>query len=720
MTRVLAIARRELGAYFASPIAYIVGVLFLVVQGFSFWAVAGVLADPQTPAPMGAVLRTHFGGTFLYWSFVFMLVSTTAMRLVAEDRRQGTWEALLTTPVAEGEAIVGKWLGACAYYAALWLPTVAYALVVRHYAPPGSGPELGPIASAYLGVALTGAAFLAVGIAASAATHNQIVAAVATFVGLMALLLAGQLDELAPDWARDHAGAASWLAAVDVRDHMDRFARGDIDLRVVTLYVGVTAAGLAAATALAGLGRRPRSELASRGLAAGLIALIAVLATAVAARHPAHWDVTGRDVNSLAEPTRDVLDRVGVPVEVTIVYAGEPGFEPIYDEVRRVLARMARAQPRLTVTELDPVRSPQRFRRLAADFGIPEAELAGGGAVAFFAGDRVTVVELLDMATFGRDEIGAGAVTRFRAEEAFATATARVIEAEQPVVCALRGHGEVRAEPLVRALARDGVAVRPVADAADIDRTCQVVAVLGPRRSLPAGDAMAIARYLDGGGRLLLAVDIEPATHGLELVLASRGVRALAAVAVDPVQRVAGVELGWGTFTGYGDHPITRGFSERRATVWAAPRVLAVDAPAVPLVSTSPTGWGETNIRALFGDQPVAADERDVMGPVAIAAAVEDPKTGARIAVFGSAESIAGELAASAGGNARLATVAVAWLVGRRQSVSLGDRTPERVRLMMTAGQLRGVFITCVVAIPLAWVLIGAVVWWRRRRPRRG
>ena len=94
--RVLAMARRELLAFFHAPIAYVVMVLFLALQGFSFWAVVEVLADPARPAGYGAVLRTHFGGSFLYWAVLFAVVALLAMRLVAEERRSGTWEALRT------------------------------------------------------------------------------------------------------------------------------------------------------------------------------------------------------------------------------------------------------------------------------------------------------------------------------------------------------------------------------------------------------------------------------------------------------------------------------------------------------------------------------------------------------------------------------------------------------------------------------------------------
>src|SRR5262249_9994065 len=95
----LLVARRELGAYLRAPVAYVVGVLFLAVQGASFAALVSALSDPARMGPLGAVLEGHFGGTLLHWALELAVVALVAMRAVAEDRRAGTWEALVTAPV---------------------------------------------------------------------------------------------------------------------------------------------------------------------------------------------------------------------------------------------------------------------------------------------------------------------------------------------------------------------------------------------------------------------------------------------------------------------------------------------------------------------------------------------------------------------------------------------------------------------------------------------
>ena len=114
MNAALIIASRELMAMLRTPVAYVVGVAFLVVQGLSFAWLVEVLSDPARPAPLGAVLEGHFGGTLLHWALQILVVSALAMRTIAEDRRAGTWEVLLrcgdpsrTAPIGLARHLIG-------------------------------------------------------------------------------------------------------------------------------------------------------------------------------------------------------------------------------------------------------------------------------------------------------------------------------------------------------------------------------------------------------------------------------------------------------------------------------------------------------------------------------------------------------------------------------------------------------------------------------------
>src|SRR5262245_31418706 len=111
---VLAVARRELIALFLSPLAYIVLVAFLLLNGYLFFAIVQYLSGPVGPA--ASPMRLFFGGSLLYWLVILFFLATISMRLLAEEARAGTLETLLTAPVSLAEIVLGKYLGALAFY----------------------------------------------------------------------------------------------------------------------------------------------------------------------------------------------------------------------------------------------------------------------------------------------------------------------------------------------------------------------------------------------------------------------------------------------------------------------------------------------------------------------------------------------------------------------------------------------------------------------------
>jgi ABC-2 type transport system permease protein len=173
LPRVSAIARRDFTALFVSPVGWVVAGLFtFLVSGFGF--IATVLASQQaTMAGVFGVI-TNF--------LMVVLVPLLTMRVLAEERAQGTLELLLTSPVRDWELTVGKWFGAFAFYVMLLATTIVYVVILRVYA---SGLDIGLIGATYIGLVLVGASAVAIGVLASSLTRNQIVA----FFIAMALLL---------------------------------------------------------------------------------------------------------------------------------------------------------------------------------------------------------------------------------------------------------------------------------------------------------------------------------------------------------------------------------------------------------------------------------------------------------------------------------------------------------------------------------------------------
>lgn len=163
MRNVLTIAGRELAGYFATPVATVFIVIFLVLQGALTFNLGDFFARGQ------ADLVPFF--TFIPWVFL-LLVPAITMRLWAEERRLGTIELLLTLPVTQGQAVLGKFLAAWAFCAIALLLTFPFVITVNIL----GSPDNGVIASGYVGSLLVAGAFLSVGSALSALTRNQVIA----------------------------------------------------------------------------------------------------------------------------------------------------------------------------------------------------------------------------------------------------------------------------------------------------------------------------------------------------------------------------------------------------------------------------------------------------------------------------------------------------------------------------------------------------------------
>lgn len=229
MRKVLAIVRRELIAYFSSPLAYIVLTAFLLMQGYIFYIIVSFLNNPMTQAM--TPLRLFFGGTVFFWLFLLFTVPVITMRLLAEERRSGTIEVLLTSPVTEGQVIAGKFLAALLFYVVLWLPTLIYVVLLKQH----SSIDLRPVMAGYLGVLLVGFLFLAVGTFTSTLTNNQLIAAIIAFAALIALFSIGLVEQLlvSSSVIRDALGY------MNLWTHMDDYAKGIIDTRHVVYELSV-------------------------------------------------------------------------------------------------------------------------------------------------------------------------------------------------------------------------------------------------------------------------------------------------------------------------------------------------------------------------------------------------------------------------------------------------------------------------------------------------
>lgn len=243
MRNIVTIAHKELRSYFASPIAYVVVGFFAILFGYFFVASLSVMVQfsmqagmfgmggPQSININEFMLRPLLANTAIV--LLFFLPFLTA-RAYAEEKKSGTMELLLTSPLSDIEIILGKFLGALALFALMLAVTGVHMGVLFWYGE----PELGPMLSGYLGLLLMGASFISVGLLVSSATRNQIVAGVITFA---LLLLFWVLN-----WVADSLGPTGQavLSYLSILEHFDDFSKGVIDTKHVTYYVSFIAFGL--------------------------------------------------------------------------------------------------------------------------------------------------------------------------------------------------------------------------------------------------------------------------------------------------------------------------------------------------------------------------------------------------------------------------------------------------------------------------------------------
>jgi len=215
-----AIALKEFKSYLASPMAYVVTGIFLVLTGVFF------STSPAT------YFETSIRGFLETGSLLLLLLAAAlTMRLLAEERKMGTMELLLTAPVRDSEVILGKFLGSLGILTAMLVLTFYYPILLIAF----GDPDMGPIATGYLGLFLLGCVSLAVGLFASSLTSNQIVAAVVAGGILFALWFVGLAANYLPEALGEVIGYLSLYY------YFPDFMRGIIDTRGVIYYLSITA-----------------------------------------------------------------------------------------------------------------------------------------------------------------------------------------------------------------------------------------------------------------------------------------------------------------------------------------------------------------------------------------------------------------------------------------------------------------------------------------------
>lgn len=228
MRTFLTLWRRELAAFFLSPIAYVMMMFFLMVTGCGFYWLVKENLD---------LMRAVQGLMIVIWACMLIVLPILTMRAFAEERKSGTFETLLTAPVRESSVVLAKFAGVLTFFLLMCLPTLLYFPILRHLAPETTMLlDAGSVIGGYLLIGLVASAFISLGLLASALTSNQIIAAISSF-SVMSILWFGGLFEPHLSKTPLIRQIGGYLSSAL---HLMEASRGIFDSRTVILYLSLT------------------------------------------------------------------------------------------------------------------------------------------------------------------------------------------------------------------------------------------------------------------------------------------------------------------------------------------------------------------------------------------------------------------------------------------------------------------------------------------------
>jgi ABC-2 type transport system permease protein len=241
MRNVFTICGKELKSYFTSPIAYLLMALFGLIFGYFFFSATIFFVNMGLRAQVGGqnqpmsindyVIAPLLGNASVVGLFLIPLIS---MRLFAEEKRTGTIELLMTSPLSDWQIILGKWLGAMAMYLCVLAISALNVGLLFFW----GAPDWRPILTGYLGLILQGGTVLAIGTFISSTTRNQTIAGAATFAICLLLWVLSWVSSY------NDAGWAAAIAYCSILTHFEPFSKGIIDTKDVVFYVSAIFLGL--------------------------------------------------------------------------------------------------------------------------------------------------------------------------------------------------------------------------------------------------------------------------------------------------------------------------------------------------------------------------------------------------------------------------------------------------------------------------------------------
>jgi ABC-type uncharacterized transport system involved in gliding motility auxiliary subunit len=459
-----------------------------------------------------------------------------------------------------------------------------------------------------------------------------------------------------------------------------------------------------------GMGKLKLAGSSNMTAAIFLVLVLAVVITLISNRHYLRWDLTSTGEHSLSEKTIQVLKTIKQPVKIkAFVQEAPEGTDP----VKRLLSAYAYAAPNITYEMIDPERNPGMTTRY-----------------------KIISLNTLILEGYKRSQ-----VVKIPDEENLTNGLIRLIKSKTEKVYWITGHGERTFEggdpeslsSLQESLANQNCEFQDLnLMQKDIPDDAALVVVAAPEKRFFPEEVESLRKYLNKGGSLL--VFLEPFVDGgLKDFLKDYGIITTGDIVVDKMSRVMGGDYLIPMVATYGAHEITKNF--RLTSFFPMARSVEV-APEgkqgiklTNLAFTSTESWAETD-RAALEQGKVTFDERDRRGPISLAVIAElqpaiekagekkeDPHriTGkGKMVVFGDVHFATNKFITVSGNNDFI-TNTLNYLVGREDLISIKKKPKPIDTLMLSREQGLVLFVIPVVTVPLVVLLLGLLVWYRRR-----
>jgi ABC-2 type transport system permease protein len=676
VTHVFAIARRELVVLSASPAAWAVAAVFVVLSSV-FGFVLPVLAS------QAATMDGVFG--FITSFLVPVLVPVITTLVFVGKRSEGT-------PVRIWELATGKWLGAFILYVLLVATTLAYVVLLAVYVPGQlAALDLGLIASSYVGLLAVGGAATAIGALASSLAKNRIVA---FLVALAVLVLTWYAGTVLGFLTQPPVNQLFQYAAAS--NHYQSFGLGLLTLKDTVYLISLGVAALFITTRWLGAKR-------ARVLPAALAVVLVIVLNVVASRTMLSWDLTRGGLNTLAPQSVLAAKRLDADLLVIGLFRSAGGNGQAEAE---------------TLVGLYQAQSPRiAYRSESFDADVVDARK-------YSVQEPNTLV--LDYR--GKTQLLTPAL---QTELDFTTALLKLESAHVPLICwAASGRSRTDTSQagysgLAGMLAANDFATTdlPTAGLTTIPAACDEVVLIAPAVPLTEPSVKAIDDYLAAGGSLLVAGDpwsqTPAAAASLNDVLKPYRLGFSGALVVEPDATRAFDVITPATFV-YGRSPITRDI-QGIASIF--PQTTAITgtgtAGAVPVVIS-----GTTNLSYAIATprQDLPRQAADIAGPFAIMETLEGPagQKQARIVMVGTSAFAENKVLppSSNAANLELALGTFQWLAREDALISLPPKPPRALPLTLTLQDQSTVIVITIFLMPGLIVFGGVMAWWRRRRLR--